>query len=120
MNGPAINEYVFVYAPLQGDAKEPTATTTAADSSESEAQSDAPRMIMFNGFMHFKGTIEGIDGEGEIVFAVDGTFGKVGSKKVVADWKAIPEMGTGAFKGLKAHGGYEGVAKNMACWLQLD
>ena len=120
MNGPAINEYVFVYTPLQGDAKEATATTTTAHCSEGKAHGDAPRVIMFNGFMHFKGTIEGIDGEGEIVFAVDGTFGKDGSKKVVADWRAIPETGTEAFKGLKAHGGYEGVAKNMACWLQLD
>lgn len=111
MNGPAINEYVFVYHP-------PNEAVTAGGAEDKA--SDAPRVVIFNGYMNFKGTIEGVDGEGEIVFDVNGTFGKDGVKKVVADWKTLPETGTGSFKGLKAHGGYEGAAKNMTCWLQLE
>jgi hypothetical protein len=70
--------------------------------------------------MYYKGKIEGVDGEGEVVFEVNGVWGKNGVMKAVGDWKSIPGSGTGAFKDLKATGGYESTSKVTPCWVQLD
>lgn len=115
MNGKGVTEYNFVYHAPAGEENKPAPKEAAEQDPHKNSL-----MCTYNGVMVYKGTIEGIDGEGEIVFEINGTWGKDGVKKAVGDWKTIPESGVGAFKNLKASGGYNGAAKEMPCWIQLD
>lgn len=120
MNGTGVPECTFVYHALPGGENK----RVPKESTENKDPQDDPLkcilMCTYNGLMYYKGTIDGIDGEGEVVFKINGTWGKDGVKKTSASWKSIPESGVGAFKDLKASGGYEGAAHTMPCWIQLD
>jgi hypothetical protein len=118
MKGSAVAEYTFAYYPLVNAESKPTETTD--DSTEGKDCHKVPQEVTYNGLMYYKGTIEGVDGEGEVVFEINGTWGKNGVMRAIGDWKSIPGSGTGAFKDLKASGGYDGASSSMPCWVQLN
>ncbi|CAG8621653.1 1077_t:CDS:2 [Acaulospora colombiana] len=73
-------------------------------------ESAAGPMVTYNGVMYFKGTLDipaearataNFEGEGELTFTCEGTWGKDGHAKAVGEWKVVPGSATGAFAGLK-------------------
>lgn len=115
MNGKGVTEYTFVYHPKEtsGDAGE-------EGEAKPDPHSNASGMVTYNGLMHFKGSVEGIEGEGEVAFEVEGTWAKDGVMSALGKWKTIPGTGTGGLKGLSATGGYESTGKVTPCWIEIS
>lgn len=121
MKGKGVAEYTFIYHPTKEEAKSDSGASAAG------------MLVTYNGLMYFKGTIDvpvearstaTFEGEGEIVFTCDGTFGKDGAYKAIGEWKVIPGSGTGAFADIKegviVGAGYESSGKHdCPCWLTL-
>lgn len=73
MNGKGMTEHTFVYHPTPSES---AGGGEGEGESKPNSLSDALTASTYNGIMHLKGSVEGIEGEGEVAFEGPGYVGE--------------------------------------------